>query len=134
MSPNSPIVPTKAWKIGLIALYAALLDAFEIAPDLVRTQNDGSVFIPIPEDTDPTAIEAYGVFILGYRAKGWHVVSEAGMEYAATKHPSEGKVQKSSAPKRELSPEEKAREEKAKALRDRLDAIRNAQKGEDTDN
>lgn len=124
---RNPIVPTNAWKQGLIAVYAPVLEALGATPDQVSTQNDGSVYVDT--DTTPEAIEAVGAYPMSERPtrKGWHIVTDEGMAYAAAHHPSEGRVSRESE-KRELSPEQQAREEQRKALKARMQAIKDAQK------
>jgi hypothetical protein len=126
MTKNSPIVPTNAWKAGLIATYAPVLDALGATAADVSTQNDGSVYVAV--ETTPEAIEAADAFPLSERPtkRGWHIVTPAGMEYAATHHPSEGRAEPKQA-KRELSPEEQRRADMRKQLRDQLNQIKSDQ-------
>lgn len=133
MTPkNSPIVPTKAWKAGLTDVYAPVLEALQADSSAVSTQNDGSIYVDV--ETSLEAIEDAGAYALSDKAtkRGWHIVTDEGMAYAQAHHPSEGRVQPTSA-KRELTPEEIERAERRKALRERMNAIRDAQADESQD-
>jgi len=145
MSNEGPIVPTNKWKAGLQEAYAPELDAFRKAGypvGNISTQNDGSIYVETERTGDPDAaqaqidaLEAAGFMVLStlQTKRGWHVVTPAGMEYAQTHHPSEGRAAPKSSGGRELSPEEQARREKARQVREQLEAIRAAQKEETPD-
>jgi len=134
LSKKSPIVPTSWWRSGLIAAYAPILTALGASGDACSTQNDGSLYVDV--DTSLEAIESAGAFPLSESptARGWHIVCDAGLAWAKDRHPSEGKVTPTASASRELTPEEKARAEKRKALRERMEQIRTNQQMDAEDN
>lgn len=128
------VVPTLWWKGSLKAVYAEQIAALGGNLDTASTKNDGSLFVHMPESVTAEDIEATGLFVLSQdkTRKGWHIVSEAGMTFAAENHPQSNPATPKSESKRELSPEEKARNERNKSLRERLQDIADAQNAQDT--
>lgn len=126
---RKPLVPTLFWKNGLIAVYKPILDKLGASPESVSTVNDGSIFVLVDATVDD--IETAGAFPMSEEPtqKGWHIVCDEGMQYAAQNHPSEGKVVRETA-KKELTPEQAAREERRKELREKMQSIKSAQKDE----